>query len=131
MWNPNPGGSYRDGTISDYSTLAINMLLDLAVFILPLPTLWSLNMAPRKKVVVTIMFSFGLATIAVMIWRVVWTHQYRTNPDFTTYLGWIGLVSQFELWLGLIVACIPTLAPLFKTFVSPALKTNHEKVSVA
>lgn len=57
-----------------------------------------------------------------MIWRVVWTHKYRTNPDFTTYLGWIGLVSQFELWLGLIVACIPTLAPLIKTFVSPTLK---------
>lgn len=57
-----------------------------------------------------------------MIWRVVWTHKYRTNPDFTTYLGWIGLVSQFELWLGLIVACIPTLAPLFKTFVNPTLR---------
>lgn len=61
MWNPTPGGSCRDGAISDYSTLAINLFLDLAIFILPLPTLWSLQMASRKKVVVTIMFSFGLA----------------------------------------------------------------------
>lgn len=62
-----------------------------------------------------------------MIWRVVWTHQYRDNPDFTTYLGWIGLVSQFELWLGVIVACIPTLAPLFKAFVHPAIKRITRK----
>lgn len=61
MWNPTPDGTCRDGAISDYSTLAINLFLDLAIFILPLPTLWRLQMAPRKKVVVTVMFSFGLA----------------------------------------------------------------------
>lgn len=61
MWNPTPGGSCRDGAISDYSTLSINLALDLALFILPLPTLWGLQMPPRKKIVVTIMFSFGLA----------------------------------------------------------------------
>lgn len=49
-----------------------------------------------------------------MIWRIIWTEEYRANPDFTTYLGKIGIVSGFELWLGIIVACIPTLAPLFR-----------------
>lgn len=49
-----------------------------------------------------------------MIWRIIWTERYRANPDFTTYLSKIGIVSGFELWLGIIVACIPTLAPLFR-----------------
>lgn len=49
-----------------------------------------------------------------MIWRVIWTQEYRANPDFTTYLSKIGIVSGFELWFGIIVACIPTLAPLFR-----------------
>lgn len=62
-----------------------------------------------------------------MLWRVVWTHKYRTNPDFTTYLGWIGLVSQFELWFGVIVACIPTLAPFLKTFFQPVITKMTKK----
>lgn len=61
MWNPTPGGHCREGQVSDYSTLAINMFLDLVIFVLPLPTLWSLKLPSRKKVVVTVMFSFGLA----------------------------------------------------------------------
>lgn len=50
-----------------------------------------------------------------MVWRTIWTHEYRANPDFPTYLGFIGIVSTLELWLGVIVANIPTLAPLFRS----------------
>lgn len=60
MWHPTPGGKCRDGQVSDYSTLGINMVLDLAILILPLPTLWSLQLPRRKKVTVTVMLSFGL-----------------------------------------------------------------------
>lgn len=60
MWNPTPGGYCRDGQVSDYSTLAINMFLDLAILVLPMPTLWNLKLPAKKKAVVTIMFSFGL-----------------------------------------------------------------------
>ena len=60
MWNPHPNGECRKGSESDYSTLAINMFLDLAILILPLPALWSLKLPTRKKIVVSIMFSFGV-----------------------------------------------------------------------
>lgn len=53
-------------------------------------------------------------TIGAMVWRFIWTHEYRNNPDFPSYLGRIGIVSTLELWLGIIVANIPTLAPLFR-----------------
>lgn len=49
-----------------------------------------------------------------MIWRFVWTEKFRGNPDFTTYAAKIGTVCMLELWLGIMVACIPTLAPLFR-----------------
>ena len=49
-----------------------------------------------------------------MIWRVIWTRIYRDTPDFVTYMSKIAIVSGFELWMGIIVANIPTLAPIFK-----------------
>ncbi|KAI5862502.1 hypothetical protein GGS23DRAFT_570527 [Durotheca rogersii] len=119
LWNPTPDGHCRDMQISDFATVAINMLFDLAILLLPLPTLWGLKLPLRKKIVVTIMFSFGIATIAIMIWRIVATLRTRADPDFTLHLGTIGLISFFELWFGIIVACMPTLAPLFRAYAKP------------
>jgi hypothetical protein len=49
-----------------------------------------------------------------MLYRIGLTVQYRDDPDFTVHLALIGLVSGFEVWFGIIIACIPTLAPLFR-----------------
>ncbi|KAK7756330.1 hypothetical protein SLS62_001556 [Diatrype stigma] len=61
LWNPQPGGHCRDMQYSDYATVGINMLIDIAILILPMPTLWGLQLPVRKKVIVTVMFSFGFA----------------------------------------------------------------------
>ncbi|KAK5993996.1 hypothetical protein PT974_07435 [Cladobotryum mycophilum] len=119
LWNPHPGGHCRDMQISDFGTIGINLFLDLAILLLPLPTLWGLQLPRRKKIVATIMFSFGVATIGFMIWRIKATITTRADPDFTKHGALIGTISFFELWFGIIVACIPTLAPLFKTYVKP------------
>lgn len=65
-----------------------------------------------------------------MIWRIIWTQQYRANPDFTSYLELIAIVSGFELWTGIIVANIPTLAPLSKAGRFPRSRaSSHPKKS--
>lgn len=58
-WAPVPGGSCRDISKSDLATVGANLVLELAVIILPMPSLWGLQMPLRNKVSVTIMFSFG------------------------------------------------------------------------
>lgn len=63
LWNPRPNGHCRDMQYSDYATVSINLFLDLAILILPMPTLWSLQLPVRKKVIVTVMFSFGFAWV--------------------------------------------------------------------
>jgi hypothetical protein len=59
------------------------------------------------------------STVGIMVWRLHETIVPR--PDFVYSLADIGLLSLMELWLGIIVACLPTLAPLLKTYVKPAL----------
>jgi hypothetical protein len=60
IWNPVPGGGCRDLTYQEYASVSVNMAIDLAIFILPLPVLWTLQMTMRNKFYVTVMLSFGL-----------------------------------------------------------------------
>lgn len=52
-----------------------------------------------------------------MLYRIILTVNVRGDPDFTKHLGLIGLVSGFEIWFGIIIACLPTLAPLVRPTV--------------
>lgn len=63
-----------------------------------------------------------------MAWRIQVTVQSITQTDFVHGLGKIGLVTHLELWLGIIVACLPTLAPLYSRYLSPVMsRVSHKR----
>lgn len=121
QWHPTEHGHCRDIYLDQVTSVSINMVIDIAIVALPLPVLWNLQLAVRSKIAVTVMFSIGLLTIGIMIWRLHFTVTTRNDKDFVWNLYNVGLISFLELWLGIIVACIPTLAPLLKTYVKPAI----------
>lgn len=55
-----------------------------------------------------------------MAWRIQATYVSEKNPDFVYSLATIGLISGLELWLGILVACMPTILPVIQTYVRPA-----------
>lgn len=57
-----------------------------------------------------------------MAWRIQATYVSAQNPDFVYSLQTIGLISGLELWLGIIVACMPTIAPVLQTYVRPTFQ---------
>jgi len=77
-------------------------------------------MTVYKRIALTMMFSIGMITIGVMCWRIVVTVQ-GTKPGFDFYFGLptLALIVMLELWMSIIVACVPTLAPLMRTYVAP------------
>lgn len=44
----------------EISSASINMVFDLAIVLLPMPTIWNLKMALRKKVLASGVLSLGL-----------------------------------------------------------------------
>lgn len=50
------------------------------------------------------------------------------NPDPMLSTAHIGLLSNVELWLGIIVACLPTMAPFLRTYVQPGLSKISQKL---
>ena len=59
--------------------------------------------------------------MAIMGLRMQITAQSITQTDFVYGLGNIGLVTHLEVWIGIIVACLPTLTPLFFRVLKPLL----------
>ncbi|ORY10763.1 hypothetical protein BCR34DRAFT_470403, partial [Clohesyomyces aquaticus] len=93
--------------------LAANMVLDLAVVLIPLPSIWQLQLPPQKKLFVTLMFSIGLVVVGVMAWRVHTTLLYIRTLDWSYVLGTLALQTHLELWLGILAANLPLMGPLF------------------
>lgn len=56
-----------------------------------------------------------------MIWRIHDLVASRDDPigDFIAEMPTLALSTMLELWICIIIACIPTLAPILKTYITP------------
>jgi hypothetical protein len=59
-WNPVPHGYCKDVTIEQITSVSANMVIDAAIVVLPMPPLWGLQLATRKKIAISFLFSLGL-----------------------------------------------------------------------
>lgn len=57
-WNP-ALGHCKPVKRQEFASVSINMVIDLAIVLLPLPTIWTLQMRLKKKVFISFMFSLG------------------------------------------------------------------------
>ncbi|KAI1375388.1 hypothetical protein F4677DRAFT_446470 [Hypoxylon crocopeplum] len=107
-------------TYEVFTFLSLNIVIDIIIIAMPMPVLWGLHMPTRKKIVVTVMLSIGIMTISAMTVRLAMTAQVSSSDFIPESWADILLVTLMELWLCVIAACIPTLAPILQKYVSPA-----------
>src|SRR6478752_8213963 len=79
---------------------------------LPFPTLLKLQMPNRKKVVLLGLFAMGIFISIIQIVRIQTIKSLSNLLDSAALIKW----SMVENNLGIIVACVPTLAPLVRYF---------------
>ena len=65
MWDPSIAGRCGNKKLFDLLTAIVNLCLDLAVVLLPMPILWGLQMALKRKVILTLIFGMGIAWVEV------------------------------------------------------------------
>ncbi|KAI2618107.1 hypothetical protein GGR54DRAFT_184949 [Hypoxylon sp. NC1633] len=130
-WNPVPGGWCRDLSAEEFSSTSLSLVIDLIIILLPMRVLWGLQMTVYKRIGLSIMFSIGLITIGVMCWRIEATAKSVLHPtdDPLHELLDVGLIVMLELWLGVTVACVPTLAPLLSIYIAPLVSRMLAAIS--
>ncbi|CAM1501367.1 Fc.00g105290.m01.CDS01 [Cosmosporella sp. VM-42] len=113
QWDPAiTGGHCAEGVPFYLSFSSLTIVFDAVVLVLPFPALLKSKIQRRKKVVLLGLFGLGIFVTIIQIIRI------RTIQSLTNYLDSSKpiLWSIIETNIGIIIACVPTLAPLVKYF---------------
>ncbi|VUC29823.1 unnamed protein product [Clonostachys rosea] len=101
-----------------FVSTGFSILQDLAILILPFPSLFQLDITIRAKIGLAFMFSLGLFATAISCLRTLYIIEFdhsNTNPtwEYVDLLVWTGL----EVAVAVIIACLPAIWVLLKRSV--------------
>lgn len=116
------------------SSAPVNIITDLAILFLPMPTLTSMRLPRKQKIILVVTFSFGVFVTVVDIVRIAYLENAALNrlqavrnnngntrlveqKDFPWYASLSFMWSAVEVNVGIVCACVPSLKPLFLRFL--------------
>ncbi|CCT68096.1 related to integral membrane protein [Fusarium fujikuroi IMI 58289] len=102
----------------------VNIALDIWMFALPLTQLYSLGLQPKKKAGVMVIFGVGIFLIAASCIRIPYlldfTRTLNTSSDAQGFVVW----SNIESGVGILVACMPHMQPIFRAIAARGRSWN-------
>jgi len=96
-----------------YGPGAVNTLLDFYVFVLPIPTLWKLQMPFRRKLAVISVFAFGGAAVIMGLIRFHSLVAVQSLFETSRGIGEIIIVAALELNLATIAVNLPAIRSIW------------------
>ncbi|KAF2820121.1 hypothetical protein CC86DRAFT_243293, partial [Ophiobolus disseminans] len=124
------GGSPKEHCIN-YPLLikicgTINILTDVAILALPIPSLWKLNLSmARKRLLIVMFLAGGIACIASII-RLFYASTVCSNLSTGDY-AIPALIANAELCIGVLAANLPTYRPLVSALISRRLADDTKR----
>jgi hypothetical protein len=89
------------------------VLTDFMVFILPLPTLYALRLPAAQRIVLLVLFSFGVVVVLASAMRTYYVWHVVVQTWDVTWEGFpLWIWTAVEVNLGVIAGCVPSLKPL-------------------
>ncbi|KXJ90657.1 hypothetical protein Micbo1qcDRAFT_71885 [Microdochium bolleyi] len=110
-----------------YATNIINILLDVWIFIIPIPIICNLRTGQHKKVSLVFLFSIGLGTCAISAARLKYVFSTGTR-DFTWEMTGLGILSAWEPCGGILCANLPV---VYRYIVQMADRVRASLVSAS
>lgn len=112
-WNRTiPGHCVND--IDFYIALAAtNTLTDIILLVIPMPTVWALKVSRSKKLALSGVFVLGAFVCTIALYRISTLPLINPN-DITWSNTFAGLWTAIEGSVGVIVACLPSLMPIWR-----------------
>ncbi|ESZ98065.1 hypothetical protein SBOR_1596 [Sclerotinia borealis F-4128] len=106
------GGKCIDSWLFFTIGSSFDVLVDLALLILPIPAVWNLQLSVLQKLSVIAIFCLGSLTCVFSLIRLVAVAQDKNDPDPTFSLGIVAIWSTAEPCLGIVSTCLPTYKPI-------------------
>ncbi|ROW16852.1 hypothetical protein VPNG_01523 [Cytospora leucostoma] len=116
-------GSYPNATCLDQLTVMIvppvlNIAMDLYILILPIATVWHLQMPLRGKLEVVSVMTFGVCSVAIACARVPIIISLFSNPDTSSQLGKMVIIAAVEIQAAIVAVNLPCIKSFWSRFRS-------------
>ncbi|KUI66065.1 hypothetical protein VM1G_01940 [Cytospora mali] len=113
-WDGRYHGTCINMTAQTFVCAAMNIVLDVTIFLLPIPQLLKLETNWRAKLGVIMVFMLGLFVTICSIARLRFLSSWASSTNPTYDYGDLAVWSLIELYAGVICACLPGMASLFR-----------------
>ncbi|KAH7384393.1 hypothetical protein DE146DRAFT_770226 [Phaeosphaeria sp. MPI-PUGE-AT-0046c] len=120
-------------TLADiyYATTAVNIVTDWFCALLPIALLWNVQLNRNAKLSVGVLLSLGiLASLSACI-RLVYTVNLTSTDEYLFGISNVVLWGYAENGVGVIVACVATLRPLFRNIFKLGGDTSLQRSPLA
>lgn len=125
-WNQVPGRGHCFNIAGFlYSTAALNILSDIAICVLPIPVIQSLQLPRRQRYGLMIVFTLGGFVCVTSILRLHSLYVLSHDTDVTWDVVGAAVWSCVEFNTAIVCACIPTLKPILHRVFPRALSSSR------
>ncbi|GAW21830.1 hypothetical protein ANO14919_113550 [Xylariales sp. No.14919] len=111
--NPTLPGRCISTNASILATSAINVVSDISILIIPTVAVWNLQLTPRKKFGVSVVFAVGIFACIACVVRLYYSVKLTQSEDATWHIEPVGSWALAEFTTVILVACFPVLPRLF------------------
>ena len=106
-----------------------NVITDLIILVLPIRTIWNLNMSRRKKIAVTGVLGFGASSVVVAGCRFIVLVELGATKDASYVLGKMVIVAAFEIQLAIVAVNLPAMKALYSGMTGGSSRDQSEPIS--
>ena len=108
--------------------IAVTILTDILVYVLPMPTLVRLNLPWSQRIILLVVFGFGAVVVVAGIMRLYYVHLTVYETYDVTWVGYnLWIWTAVEVNLGIICGCVPALKPLAYKARTKISSSNYMK----
>ncbi|KFY46047.1 hypothetical protein V495_02687 [Pseudogymnoascus sp. VKM F-4514 (FW-929)] len=113
-WDGTFPAKCRNVNLQGWMSATFSIILDVLTLILPLPSLYQLEMSMKKRIQIMMMFSVGIFVTIVSVVRLRTFTKYANTTNLTQDYVELGYWSTIEVPVGVICACMPSIRALFR-----------------
>ncbi|KFA64284.1 hypothetical protein S40285_06070, partial [Stachybotrys chlorohalonatus IBT 40285] len=112
--DPDAVGECIDAPVFYLANGCIGLVVDVAILLVPIPTVYKLKLALSQKIMVCGILLLGSFVCVASAVRIVMMYRLVNAAGFTWAMSNVFIWSCCEPFVGIICACLPTYAPLVR-----------------
>ncbi|KAI0386376.1 hypothetical protein F5Y04DRAFT_121175 [Hypomontagnella monticulosa] len=127
FWIPWVDGTCVNMLVLDIINGSLNLMTDIAAFLLPQRMIWNLNLPTKKRVGVSTIFAIGIIACIIAAIRINYCIRLYLSNSLTYDLSALDLWNLGEMTCGFIIFCAPSTLVAYSRvsniMIFPALKS--------